>query len=126
VVDDDPSVRRALSRWLRPELDLYVAASVREATELLATLNGVDLALVDLNLPDGSGEQVLQLIARWPDAISVLMSGSLRASGPFESSAAPGEVPLANRALVHLMLAKPIDAHVIEALKKAVLALAKD
>jgi CheY-like chemotaxis protein len=124
VVDDDPTVRRAMSRRLRPELDLYVCASVREATEVLTKIDRIDLALVDLNLPDGSGEQVLRLVAQWPDAISVLMSGSFPAvRGEGEPQL---ESPLENRALAHLVLAKPIAPHVIDALKKAVLELAKD
>lgn len=120
VVDDDPAVRRAMSRRLRPELDLYVCVSVREAKEVLTKIDRIDLAFVDLNLPDGSGEEVLRLVAQWPDAICVLMSGSLSAG------AAETDSPLENRALANLVLAKPIASHVIDALKKAVLELAKD
>jgi len=150
VVDDDPSVRRAMSRRLRPELDLYICASVREATEVLTRIDRIDLALVDLNLPDGSGEQVLRLVARWPDAITVLMSGSIttdagdsdfpgaaaaeppknQTAEPLNNRAEPPKNqtahPLENRALATLVLAKPIASHVIDALKKAVLELAKD
>jgi CheY-like chemotaxis protein len=180
VVDDDPLVRRALTRRLRPELDVYVAASVREARELSCKLDRIDLALVDLELPDGSGEEVLQLVARWPDAISVLMSGSFREGGagadamldspaldsrpldartvdnrpldartvdnrpldartvdnrPLDARTVdnrplgnhpPHGCPLQNRALANLVLAKPIASRVIDALKKAVLELARD
>jgi CheY-like chemotaxis protein len=131
VVDDDPSVRRGLARWLRPELDVYLAASVREARELSSKLDCVDLALVDLELPDGSGEEVLQLVTRWPDAISVLMSGSFRGgdgrtvTDRLIENRLIEDRSLENRALANLMLKKPIAAHVIAALKKAALELAR-
>jgi DNA-binding NarL/FixJ family response regulator/signal transduction histidine kinase len=55
LVDDHASVREALAAALEREPDLEVsgqAASFAEARELL---DGVDLALIDLGLPDSSG-----------------------------------------------------------------------
>jgi CheY-like chemotaxis protein len=113
IVDDDPEVCRALARVLRPELDVYVATSVGEAEAWLARVEQVDLAFVDLELPDGTGEQVLERLTRWPDAIAVLISG--RISG--------NENPLKNRALATLVLGKPVPFHVVEALKRGTLGL---
>jgi CheY-like chemotaxis protein len=117
IVDDDPEVCRSLARVLRPELDVYVAGSVDEAEAWLACLVGrVDLAFVDLELPDGSGEQVLERLTRWPDAIAVLISGRI----------SENENPLRNRALATLVLGKPLAFHVVEALKRATLGLPND
>jgi CheY-like chemotaxis protein len=113
IVDDDPEVCRALARVLRPELNVYVAGSVSEAEAWLEGVGQVDLAFVDLELPDGTGEQVLERLTRWPDVIAVLISG--RISG--------NENPLKNRALATLVLGKPVDFHVVDALKRATLGL---
>jgi CheY-like chemotaxis protein len=113
VVDDDPEIRRALARLLRPELDVYLAESVARAEALLARLDRVDVAFIDWELPDGTGEQILERLAHWPDAIRVLISARVVSS----------ENPLKNRALANLVLGKPIARGVVESLKRAALAL---
>lgn len=113
IVDDDPEIRRALARLLRPELDVHLAGSVAQAEALLARLDRVDLAFIDWELPDGTGEQILERLAHWPDAIRVLISARV----------ASGERLLANRALANLVLGKPLALGVIDALKRAALAL---
>jgi CheY-like chemotaxis protein len=113
VVDDDPEIRRALARLLRPELDVYLVGSVAQAEATLARLDRVDVAFVDWELPDGKGEQILERLAHWPDAIRVLISARVVSS----------ENPLKNRALANLVLGKPIARSVVEALKRAALAL---
>ena len=65
IVEDRPATARALERLLADhfrDVDIRVAGSVAEA---LARLEGwpVDLALIDLGLPDGSGVQVLEYLA---------------------------------------------------------------
>jgi CheY-like chemotaxis protein len=176
VVDDDPEVRRALARFLRPELDVALAGSVSDAKAIVARLDRLDVAFVDWELPDGNGEQILEWLSRWPDAIRVLISARFASSGaspssPFErgdasseGAAAPSPVtprpgapggaprewppecstsrigekqsdrtedpmksnPLKNRALANLVLGKPVATSVIEALKRAALALPND
>jgi two-component system sensor histidine kinase TorS len=113
VVDDDPEIRRALARLLKPELDVHLAGSVAQAEAVLARLDRVDVAFVDWELPDGTGEQILERLAHWPDAIRVLISARV----------ASGEKLLENRALANLVLGKPLALGVIEALKRAALAL---
>lgn len=116
VVDDDPEIRRALSRLLRPELDVHLAGSVAQAEAVLAHLDRVDVAFVDWQLPDGTGEQILERLSRWPDSIRVLISGRVSSS----------ENPLRNRALANLVLGKPLAPGVVDALKRAALALPHD
>jgi CheY-like chemotaxis protein len=93
-----------------------LAATVAQAEVLLADLERVDLAFVDLELPDGSGERILEQLARWPDAIRVLISGT----GGCDEDA------LKNRTLANIVLRKPVLPRVIEALKRAALALPND
>jgi CheY-like chemotaxis protein len=116
VVDDDPEIRRALARLLRPELDVYLVGSVAQAEAALACIDRVDVAFVDWELPDGTGEQILERLASWPDAIRVLISARV----------VEMENPLENRALANLVLGKPLALGVVEALKRAALALPHD
>ena len=147
VVDDDPEVRRALARYLRPELDVRLAGSVSDARAVVASLDRLDVAFIDWELPDGTGEQILEWLSRWPDAIRVLISARFTSSvsplsksgvgdgarlrpsalpTDWSSAASVGlvsENPLKNRALANLLLGKPVATSVIEALKRAALAL---
>jgi CheY-like chemotaxis protein len=116
VVDDDPEIRRALARLLRPELEVHLVGSVAQAEAVLARLDRVDVAFVDWELPDGTGEQILEKLAHWPDAIRVLISARVVSS----------ENPLKNRALANLVLGKPLALGAVEALKRAALALPHD
>jgi len=116
IVEDDPEVWRALARHLGPELHVHLAATVAQAEVLLAQLERVDLAFVDLELPDGSGERILEQLARWPDAIRVLIS----------ETGGCDEDALKNRTLANIVLRKPVLPRVIEALKRAALALPND
>jgi CheY-like chemotaxis protein len=113
VVDDDPETRRALARLLRPELEVHLVGSVAQAAAVLARLDRVDVAFVDWELPDGTGEQILERLSHWPDAIRVLISARVVSS----------ENPLKNRALANLVLGKPLALGAVEALKRAALAL---
>ncbi|MFK7985942.1 MAG: ATP-binding protein [Sandaracinaceae bacterium] len=54
VVDDEPLVRRALRRMLRPH-EVVEAESGREAEVLLGDDRGFDLILCDVMMPDGTG-----------------------------------------------------------------------
>lgn len=74
IVEDIPETRR----WLRdvvariyPDATLEMADSVRSASKLVA--QPIDLALIDLGLPDGSGLDVLRMVkSENPDAINVV------------------------------------------------------
>jgi len=116
IVDDDPEVRRALQRALGPELEVHMAGTVAQGAAVLNRLGRVDLALVDLDLPDDSGERILERLTPWPDAIRVLISGRVLTN----------ENPLTNRSLVNLVLCKPLAPLAIEALKRAALGLPID
>ncbi len=69
LVEDDPEILGFLSEALRPHGDLvlaFAASSVVQAREALQG-QGVDVVVVDLGLPDGSGVDVIhQVRASWP------------------------------------------------------------
>lgn len=58
VVDDDPEIRKLLARYIESQgFRVLLAANCRELREQLAT-HRVDLMVLDLMLPDGSGLDV--------------------------------------------------------------------
>jgi sigma-B regulation protein RsbU (phosphoserine phosphatase) len=77
VVDDDPGIRRTLSRILSPT---YAVDAVPGASEAMAHLAAApyDLALVDVRLSDGNGYTLCQsILARRPETDVILITGSL-------------------------------------------------
>ncbi len=79
LVDDHPTSREPLAALLAREADLAVAGeagSLAEARALLAHV-AVDVAVVDLDLPDGSGvELIREQRAASPRAAALVLSAS--------------------------------------------------
>ncbi|HEU4582007.1 MAG TPA: hypothetical protein VFS67_27315 [Polyangiaceae bacterium] len=146
VIDRDPEVVRGLSALLSAQLDVQSALCPSSAALLLDRLEHVDLAFVELELPDFAGEQLLQQLGRWPDAIRVLLtqqplsptsspatrspaSSSPASSSPASSSpdrrgrSTPAFVLPRNAYLAHLVLSKPVSVQVVRALQRATLGL---
>ena len=82
VVEDNREVRAGICEALPAAfsgMDCTGVATVAEARHLLLTRQaqgrGFDLALVDIGLPDGSGVNIIQLIAdEMPDTIPVVIT----------------------------------------------------
>lgn len=58
IIDDHPLFRDALGgavRLAHPEAQIFEATSIAEALQVLAGEQGIDLALLDLSLPDATG-----------------------------------------------------------------------
>lgn len=76
VVDDDPDVREAVSAWLRGwGLAVSTCRNLAELFEKLHT-TAPQWLILDQNLPDGQGTDVLGRVAEhWTDCRVVLLSG---------------------------------------------------
>jgi len=72
VIDDDPNIRNLCHRILAKEYDVQSATSCAQGRELLGMLR-FDLVLLDLNLPDGQGLDVLRSIRESNQEIPVIV-----------------------------------------------------
>jgi DNA-binding NarL/FixJ family response regulator len=115
LVDDHPSFRDPLAFMFEREPDLKVLAQAGSLSEARTALQNVgpsvDLVLIDLDLPDGSGTQLIGEIQKMnPDALVLVLTAfkdekwlaraiDAGASGVLHKSARVGEVISAVRRL---------------------------
>ena len=81
ILDDHDTFRDPLAFMLEREPDLTVVARPRSLAQALEVLEdaglGVDVALVDLNLPDGSGADFIrELRGSRPRAVALVLSAT--------------------------------------------------
>ena len=77
LVDDHASFRESLALLLEREPDISVVGQAGSLAEARALLSGVDLAIVDLDLPDGHGAELVQeLRAANPDGMVLILTAS--------------------------------------------------
>ena len=75
LVDDHASFRQALAFMMGREPDITITAQAGSLAEGRRVLEGVDVAVVDLELPDGSGtELVEELRAANPEGLVMILS----------------------------------------------------
>lgn len=76
IVDDHALVRRGMGHVVResfPDAEVVEAGSASEALEAMDAAGGVDVALVDVRMPDSDGLELLhQMKARW-SSVPVIM-----------------------------------------------------
>ena len=114
LVEDHASFRQALAFMFEREEEFIVvgqAGSLAEARALLRKLSdGVDVAVVDLALPDGDGYGLIEELSSRPDVMTLVLSASLEparfaraveagASGVLHKSVAIGDIVEAVRRL---------------------------
>ena len=109
LVDDDPSVIRALWRLLRrnrPHFQVNSASSATQAGAALSELS-FDAVVTDMQMPGGGGRVVLELLRKYhPETARILHASQLEASETAEL-----------RGLAHVILAKPArEAELLAAL----------
>ncbi len=80
VVDDHTLIRdamKAVVREVSPDATIITAGTAAEALALAATHGDIDLILLDVQLPDGDGLDVLaELRQRYPATSVVMLSGN--------------------------------------------------
>ena len=75
IVDDDKSSREALSEWARAQgFEVRTAGSLSEARKGLAE-GFVDVAILDLQLPDGSGIELVHELEQPPHVEVLIITG---------------------------------------------------
>jgi two-component system nitrate/nitrite response regulator NarL len=114
LVEDHASFRQALAFMFEREMEFVVtgqAGSLAEAHAFIRkTSDGVDVAVIDLGLPDGDGFELIEELSSRPDMTTLVLSASLEparfaqaveagASGVLHKSAAIGEIVDAVRRL---------------------------
>jgi DNA-binding NtrC family response regulator len=72
IVDDDPNVVAGLQALLADEWEVKTAMTTREARSVFADFSP-DVVLLDMNLPDGNGVDVLHDLKMYSEAVSVIM-----------------------------------------------------
>lgn len=78
VVDDDPEIRKLLARYVESqEFRVLLAASRHEMRERLATQK-VDLAVLDVMLPDGSGLDLCRQLRGERNRVPIILLTALK------------------------------------------------
>ncbi|HEY4641380.1 MAG TPA: sigma-54 dependent transcriptional regulator [Thermoanaerobaculia bacterium] len=76
IVDDDPNVVAGLEALLADEWEVKTAATAREGRAVFADFSP-DVVLLDMNLPDGNGVEVLHDLKMYSEAVSVIMMSGM-------------------------------------------------
>lgn len=77
VVDDDQTLRAALFRvFSRKGLQVLTTSTAKEAEQVISTESKIDLVLLDIRLPDGSGMELLKLVKKkYMDTPVIVLTG---------------------------------------------------
>lgn len=77
VVDDDQTLRAALFRiFSRKGFQVITTSSVKEAEHVITNETHIDLALLDIKLPDGDGIEILKLVKqKYNDTPVIVLTG---------------------------------------------------
>jgi CheY-like chemotaxis protein len=81
LIDDEPKIRR----FLRAGFELHGGFSVQEAESAeeglkATTFNAPDIIILDLNLPDLHGTEVLEQIRSWSNVPVIILSVEFKAA----------------------------------------------
>jgi two-component system OmpR family response regulator len=78
VVDDDPEIRKLLARYIEGQgFRVLLAANCRELRDRLAT-NQVDLIVLDVMLPDGSGLDMCRDLRAKRSSVPIILLTALK------------------------------------------------
>src|SRR5579875_3019415 len=117
VVDDERDIRELLSITLgRMDLNVDAAANVGEAKRMLGEQR-YDLCFTDMRLPDGTGQELIELIAREHPETPVAM---ITAYGNVEAAVE------ALKAGAFDFVTKPVDIHMLRRLVQTALRVSRE
>lgn len=132
LIDDHAAIREPLATLLNREPDMTVvgeAGTVAETRGLLDRGLGVDVALIDLDLPDGDGVELIREVRhRNPHAVALVLTAS-RDQREYARAVAAGAVGVLHKSVALQQLIETIRrAHAGEVLisRDEALALRKD
>ena len=75
IVEDEPAIRRAVAKLLSNEGANTVQVSSRAELEIAWRINEFDLVLLDLNLPDDDGLNILRRLRQNSDVPIIVLTG---------------------------------------------------
>lgn len=93
LVEDHASFRQALAFMFEREPEFSVVAqagSIEEAKEILSSSDGIDVAVVDLGLPDGDGVALVEEFSTAKSGVSTLVLSASLEPARFASAVEAG------------------------------------
>jgi len=88
LLEEDEPLRESIRQFLMLDYDVYLTASLEDARSILQRVS-MDVALVDLGLPDGSGVEILPEIRKGNQRSAILvLSGQMDLGGVKKALAA--------------------------------------
>ncbi len=115
IVDDDPVARRALATILDPDHEVRSVGCGQEALAHAAGAPPPDLILLDLMLPDLSGDQVLRRLRAIPASaeVPVIVVTALDRPGEHERALELGAVDYITKPLHPSLVRARVDKHLL-------------
>jgi DNA-binding response OmpR family regulator len=107
VVDDDPQIRESLRKELRAAgYEVALAASARQGIETFEA-ERIDLLLLDLNLPDQSGRDVIGLLTALNPFVPIIIDDLAADAGVSALIEKPLNVPRLLETVKELLAGSP-------------------
>src|SRR5262245_52502520 len=122
VVDDDKNSREALTEWVGSQgFEVATGANLAEARKLLAE-ETIDLAILDLQLPDGSGIDLVYELQDRPDLEVLIITGhgsvdsavEALKGGAIDYLTKPVDLRRLRKALAHIRRALELREEIVE------------
>ncbi len=77
LVDDEPTLLRAIKRLLLDRFDVTTASSGEEALSILRSAEPFDCVVSDMKMPQMDGlELVVQIVEHWPTTVCIILTGN--------------------------------------------------
>jgi DNA-binding NarL/FixJ family response regulator len=90
LVDDHVAIREALASVFERQPDFDVVAQASTCAGAIAAMDGIDLAIVDLRLPDGPGSELIPRLQRRGRPVPVLVLTGVQDRAPLARAVEQG------------------------------------